>query len=60
MARWAVEARIFNSGKTVAKIRKAEEDEQDYRNETRSCDVYVDVFEDYDEAREFLAEYRRA
>lgn len=58
--KYAVEARIFNSGKIVAKMREAEEGESTDRMETRSCEVWIDVFDTEEEALGFLREYRRA
>lgn len=58
--KYAVEARIFNNGKIVAKVREAEEWEKDTYKETRSCDIYVDIFGSAEEARAFLRDYRNA
>ena len=58
--KYAVEARIFNNGKIVAKIRPAEQGEESNCRETRTCDVWTDVFEDEFEAEEFLKGYKRA
>lgn len=60
MEKWAVEARIFDSGRIVAKVRKAEEGEESSYRETRSCDIYIDVFDTLEEAREFAADYKKA
>lgn len=46
--KYAVEARIFNNGKIVAKVRPVGE----Y--------IWVDIFETEREAREFAAGYRKA
>ncbi len=37
MIRYAVEARIFNNGKIVAKVREAGTDEENGCRETRTC-----------------------
>ncbi len=58
--KYAVEARIFSNGKIVAKVREAEEWEKDAHKETRSCDIYVDIFGSEEEARAFLRDYRNA
>ena len=58
--KYAVEARIFNNGKIVAKMRPAEPDEESGCHETRTCDIWIDVFDDASEAREFLRDYKRA
>ena len=50
---YAVEAKIFNSGKIVAKVRPAMEGEQEGCRETRFCDIWVDIFDSEDEARRF-------
>ena len=57
---YAVEARIFNSGKIVALVREARPDEVDGYTETRSCDIWVDIFDTREEAARFAKEYRRA
>lgn len=58
--KYAVEARIFNTGKIVAKVREAEEWEKDVYKDTRSCDIYVDIFDSKDDAEAFLRDYRKA
>lgn len=58
--RWAVEARIFDNGRIVAKVRLAEEGETNHMEETRTCDVWVDVFGSETEARQFCRDYKRA
>lgn len=58
--KYAVEARIFNSGKIVAKVRPAKEDEVDGCTETRTCDIWVDIFETESEARAFARDYKNA
>lgn len=58
--KYAAEARIYNSGKIVAKVREAKPGEQEGCTETRSCDVWIDLFDTEKEAREFAAGYRRA
>lgn len=58
--KYAVEARIFSNGKIVAKVREAEEWEKDTYKDTRSCDIYVDVFDSEEDARAFLRDYRNA
>ena len=57
---YAVEARIFNSGKIVAKVRPAEEGEECGCTETRSCDIWVDIFDNEREARQFCNDYKKA
>ena len=39
--KYAVEARIFNNGKIVAKMRPAEPGEENNYHETRTCDVWT-------------------
>ena len=58
--KYAVEARIFNNGKIVAKMRLAEVGETDSYRETRSCDIYVDVFDRLEDAEDFLRDYKHA
>lgn len=58
--KYAVEAKVFNNGKIIAKMREAEVGETDSYKETRSCDIYVDVFDTMQEADEFLRDYKRA
>lgn len=52
--KYAVEARIFDNGRIVSKVRPAKE------GETRACDVWVDVFDSETEARQFCRDYKRA
>lgn len=58
--KYAVEARIFNNGKIVAKVRPAEDGEESGYTESRTCDIWVDVFESKKEARQFCNEYKKA
>lgn len=39
---------------------EAEEKPEDTHKETRSCDIYVNWFESYDEAMEFIKESKTA
>lgn len=59
LKRWAVEAKVFTAAKIVAKIRPAEPGEESGCQETRSCDVWVDIFDTYEEAADYLRDYRR-
>ncbi len=58
--KWAVEARIFNNGKIVSKVRQAEDGEESYHQETEKCDIWIDVFDDESEARAFHKDYKNA
>ncbi|CAK7002704.1 hypothetical protein [Tissierella sp.] len=58
--KYAVEARIFNNGKIVTKVREAEDGETSGCKETRTCDIWIDVFETEGEAIRFANEYKRA
>ncbi len=58
--KYAVEARIFNNGRIVAKVRQAREFEADSHRETDMCDIWVDIFDSEAEARSFVAGYRKA
>lgn len=58
--KYAVEARIFNNGKIVAKVRPAMEDEESGCTESRTCDIWVDIFESEREARQFCNDYKKA
>lgn len=57
---YAVEARIFNNGRIVAKVRPAEKGEESGRTETRTCDVWVDIFKTEAEAKVFARDYKNA
>lgn len=57
---YAVEARIFDTGKIVAKVRPAQDGEESRVYETRICDVWVDVFDTPEEAQEFCRGYEKA
>jgi hypothetical protein len=58
--KYAVEAKIFSNGKIVAKVRPARDGEESGCTETRSCDIWVDIFDDPDEAARYCADYRKA
>lgn len=58
--KYAVEARIFNNGRIVAKVRAAKDGEESGCTETRSCDVWVDIFEDEESAKKFAKDYKYA
>ncbi len=58
--KYAVEARIFNNGKIITKLRLAEEEEESRKEETRTCDIWIDVFNTHEEARLFREEYKKA
>lgn len=58
--KYAVEARIFGAGKIVAMVRPAQNGEESHREETRTCDVWVDVFETEKEAWQFCQDYKKA
>ena len=60
MARYAVEARIFSTGKIMAKVRLAHEGEESGCQETRLCDVWMDIFDNKPDAERFCAEYKKA
>lgn len=57
--RWAVEARVFYNGAIITRVRPARQDEEDTREETRTCEIWIDIFYDYDDAQKFCREYRR-
>lgn len=58
--KYAVEARIFNNGKIIAKVRQAEDGEESGMSETKLCDIWIDVFETKEEADDFCKQYKRA
>lgn len=58
--KYAVEARIFDNGKIITKIRQAADGEEDNHAEMRACDVWVDVFENRADAEAFARDYKRA
>lgn len=60
MQRYAVEARIFNNGKIVAKVRSAEDGEISRVENREMCDVWVDVFDSKSEADDFCKQYLKA
>lgn len=59
LVKYAVEARIFNTGKIIVKVRPALEGEKNNMHETRACDVWVDVFDSAQEADEFCRQYQK-
>ncbi|WP_434310193.1 hypothetical protein [Hominifimenecus sp. rT4P-3] len=58
--KYAVEAKIFNSGKIVAKVRLARDGEESGCTETRTCDIWVDIFDNPEDAAQYCADYRKA
>ena len=58
--KYAVEARIFNNGRIVTKVRPALDGEENKSTETNSCDIWVDIFDTEQEALRFQNEYRRS
>lgn len=56
--KYAVEARMFGNGKVVAKVRPATPDDVEGCRETRTCDIWVDLFENEMEAYRFAKQYR--
>ena len=57
--KYAVEARVFYNGRVVTKIREAEAGEINFRTETNTCEIWVDVFDTKEEALRFQDEYKR-
>lgn len=55
--RYAVEARIFNIGIVVTKVRLAEHWEKTRRLETKNGVIWIDVFNSREEAEEFRLQY---
>ncbi len=58
--KYAVEAKVFHNGKIVARVRPADDGEENGCTETRTCDIWVDVFDDEQEARRFCRDYKTA
>ena len=56
--KYAVEARMFGNGKVVAKVRPATPDDVEGCREARTCDIWVDLFENEMEAYRFAKQYR--
>ena len=50
---YAVEARMFNNGKTVVRVRPAWMYEAEGRIETDGCDIWIDLFDTRREAEQF-------
>ena len=57
---FAVEARIFNNGNIVSRVREAKPEDQEGCSETRTCDIWIDLFDDYQEALTFKKSYKSA
>ena len=60
MAGYAVEARIFSTGKIMAKVRLAHEGEENGCQEMRLCDGWGDIFDNKQDAKHFCLEYKKA
>lgn len=59
--KYAVEARIYKYGSRIdAKVRVAEDGEEDSHQETWMYDIYVDIFDSKEEAYKFCTDYKRA
>lgn len=58
--KYAVEARIFDNGKIIAKVRLAEDGEENHVTNANTCDIWVDVFEDQRVAEDFCKQYLKA
>lgn len=58
--KYAVEARIYDDGKIVAKVRPALDEEESGCKETRKCDIWVEVFEEESEAIKYCNDYKKA
>lgn len=56
---YAVEARVFYKGPIVVKVRPATENEGNSRTLLTMCEVWIDVFEDEAQAREFAEKYNK-
>ena len=56
---YAVCSSFYDNGRVIANIVdvvEAEEKPQDSHKETRRCDIYVNWFESYDKAMEYIKE----
>lgn len=58
--RYAVEARVFDNGKIITKVRPAEEGETDSNKDTAKCDIWIDIFDTRYEAEQFARQYEEA
>lgn len=60
---YAVCNSYYNNGKVIANlvdVIEAEEKPEDTYKETKRCDIYVNWFESYDEAMNFIKECKMA
>lgn len=58
--KYAAEARIFNNGRIITKVRPAQDGEEDHMTKTEKYDIWVDVFENEQEAEDFCRQYSKA
>lgn len=58
--KYAVEARIFDSGKIITKVRPAHEGEENANSSREKCDVWIDIFDTKEEAEAFARQYEEA
>lgn len=58
--KYAVEARIFDNGRIVTKIRPADDGEESSYSEMRTCDIWIDIFDNLKAAENFARDYKRA
>ena len=57
--KYAAEARIFDNGRIITRVRPAQDGEEDHMKETEKYDIWVDIFEDEQEALDFCRQYLR-
>ena len=57
--KYAVEAKIFDNGKVMARVRLARDGEESGYAETRRCVILVDIFDDPYEAARYCEGYRK-
>ncbi|MEG0595106.1 MAG: hypothetical protein RR514_07795 [Christensenella sp.] len=58
--KYAVEGRVFDNGKIIAKVRLARQGEGSEYIEAERCDIWIDVFDNEQEANKFYDEYKNA
>lgn len=54
--KYAVEQKFYDNGHVAARVLKANDNEESFQEERKSCDYYFDVFDTREEAEEYYQE----
>jgi len=54
--KFLVEQKYYDSGRINVRVKECNDNEESFSSEEKTYDLYVDVFDNYEEAREFADE----